>query len=120
MGAGPLLTVSGGRGCACLPRQGATMRVRPPAHPGGGHSCRGPSLGRGAPDCPHNAVLTVASLLWAGPAWPYFLITFLAGPWELVARGAVGLTHAWVTWWRGEAAWSGVLLAREQVRMERD
>ena len=33
MGAGPLLTVSGGRGCACLPRQGATMRVRPPAHP---------------------------------------------------------------------------------------
>lgn len=31
---------------------------------------------------PHNAVLTVASLPWAGPARPYFLITFMAGPWE--------------------------------------
>lgn len=31
----------------------------------------------------------------------------------------MGLTDTWVTWWRGEAAWPGVQLAREQVRMER-
>lgn len=83
MDAGPLLTVSGERGRACLPSEGATMRVHPPACPDGGCSCQGPSPGSGGRDCPHNAMLTVASLPWAGPARPYFIITFLAGPWEL-------------------------------------
>ena len=94
MDAGPLLTVSGERGRACLPSEGATMRVHPPACPDGGRSCRGPSPGSGGRDCPHSAVLTVASLPWAGPAQPYFLITSLAGPWEpprqAGAQGSVG------------------------------
>ena len=102
MGAGPLLTVSGGE------------RVRLPAQAGGNDAC--------APSCPSCWWSQLPGTVTGkrGTWWPYFLITFLAGPWELVARGAVGLTHAWVTWWRGEAAWSGVPLAREQVRMERD
>ena len=121
------------------------MRVHPPACPDGGRSCRGPSPGSGGRDCPHSAVLTVASLPWAGPAQPYFLITSLAGPWEpprqAGAQGSVGSQtrgsrggsggHGWkrgsrveagVTgaWWRREAAGPGLQLAGEQVRMQRD
>lgn len=87
------------------------MRVHPPAHPDGGHSCRGSSLGRGVCDCPHNTVLTVTSLTRADPARPYFLITFLAGRWEL-PRQAGGPGHCGAHRHMGHVVEGGGCVAR--------